>query len=134
MTDTGALLALADQHDSHHDEAVDCLRRISEHRLPLFISLPTIYESHRRFLFSLGNRAAESMLTRVYDGTINVVRTVSDDESEARRLLGRYRDLDFTLVDAVNMAVMVRLRIAAAFSFDRHYLQAGFVRIPPFHL
>jgi len=134
LIDTGALLALADPKDSNRLQAIACLNRIKEHRLPVFISLPTIYESHRRFLFSLGQVAAAHLLQNIYDGSLDIVRTVEDDENEGIRLIEKYEGLRLTMTDAVNMAVMVRLGIAVSFSFDRHYLQAGFIRIPPFHL
>jgi len=134
LMDTGVLLALADQKDNNRQRAIACLNRIKDHRLPVFVSLPTIYESHRRFLFGLGQVAAADFLQNIYDGSVNIVRTIEDDEKEGIRLTERYEGLRITMTDAVNMAVMIRLRIAVAFSFDRHYLQAGFIRIPPFHL
>lgn len=134
LIDTGALLALADPKDNNRQQAIACLNTIKDHRLPVFVSLPTIYESHRRFLFSLGQVAAAHFLQNIYDGSVNIVRTVEDDEQEGIRLIERYEELRITMTDAVNMAVMIRLGMAVSFSFDRHYLQAGFIRIPPFHL
>lgn len=134
LIDTGTLLALADPRDNNRQQAIACLNTIKDHRLPVFVSLPTIFESHRRFLFSLGQVAAARFLQNIYDGSVNIVRTVEDDEQEGIRLIERYEGLRITMTDAVNMAVMVRLGMAASFSFDCHYLQAGFIRIPPFHL
>jgi predicted nucleic acid-binding protein len=134
LIDTGALLALVSPRDSNHQQAIACLNKIKDHRLPVFVSLPTIYESHRRFLFDFGYTVAVRFLHEIHDGSINIVRTVEEDEQEAMRLVTRYEALKITLTDGVNMAVMVRLGIATSFSFDRHYLQAGFIRIPPFHL
>jgi predicted nucleic acid-binding protein len=102
--------------------------------LPVFVSIPTIYESHRRFLFDLGHVAARHFLHQIYDGSVNIVRPSDQDELGARRLLDRYAGLNPTLTDTANMAIMTRLGIAVAFSFDRDYLNAGFIRIPPFHL
>jgi predicted nucleic acid-binding protein len=130
--DTGAFLALARSSDPNHKDAKQCLDRIAALRLPLFVSLPTIYEAHRRFLFDLGAPAASRFLAKVFDGSTNIVRTTSEDETEAQRLTSRYPDL--TLTDAVNMAVMVRLEIGACFSFDWHFLQVGFLRVPPLYL
>ncbi len=134
LVDTGAFLALANIKDKNHWTPVECLKAIARHRLPIFVSVPTIYESYRRFLFDLGQRAAKTFVREVYDGSINIVRTVEEDEQEARRLLERYGGLALSLTDAANMAIMTRLGIAVAFSFDSDYLQAGFIRIPPFHL
>ena len=134
LIDTGALLGLADLRDSNRQDAITCLNKIKDYHIPLFVSLPTIYESHKTFLFNLGYIAAFRFLQNIYDGSVNIIRTVEDDEREAIRLIRRYEALRITMTDAVNMAVMIRLGIAVSFSFDRHYLQAGFIRIPPFHL
>lgn len=134
LIDTSALLALADPKDNNRQQAITCLNTIKDHRLPVFVSIPTIYESHRRFLFDLGQVVAAGFLQNIYDGSVNIVYTIKDDEQEGIRLIERYAGLKITMTDAVNMAVMIRLGIAVSFSFDRHYLQAGFIRIPPFHL
>lgn len=134
LLDTGAFLALANPRDNNHKPAVDCLEAIARQRLPVVVSLPVIYESYRRFLFDLGPQAAKRFIQEIYDGSVNIIRTSEDDELEARRLLERYGNLKLTLTDAANMAIMIRFGIAVSFSFDHHYLQAGFIRIPPFHL
>lgn len=134
LLDTGAFIALARGADTNHSAAEECLKAIDAKRLPLFVATPTIYETHRRFLYDMGRTVASTFLVRVNDGSVNIVRTTVEDEAEARILITRYYALNLTLTDAVNMAVMLRLKIAACFSFDIHFLQAGFVRIPPFHL
>jgi predicted nucleic acid-binding protein len=98
------------------------------------VPIPIIYESHRRFLFDLGVLKALTFLERVFDGSVNIVRTVADDEDNARTILARYQGLRLTLADAANVAIMVRLGIAAIFSYDDHYPQIGVIRIPPLHL
>jgi predicted nucleic acid-binding protein len=103
-------------------------------RLPAIVSVPTIHETHRRLLYSPQPTLARSFLAGIYDGSVNIVVTNPVDEYEATKLIDRYAGLALTLTDATNMALMVRIQIGAAFSFDRHFLQAGFVRVPPLHL
>lgn len=134
LLDSSAFLALANPQDVHHEESRECLTLIASHRLPVFVTLPTVHETHRRFLHDFGRHAAQHFLGEIFDGSVTIVRTIEEDEAEARRLIGRYAALSLTLTDAASMAVMARFRIAAAFSFDRHFLLAGFIRIPPFHL
>jgi uncharacterized protein len=43
-----------------------------------------------------------------------------------REIIYRYGDKDFTLTDATSFAVMERLAITRAFSFDHHFSQYGF--------
>src|SRR5208283_2802331 len=83
LIDTGALLALASSTDSHHVEADECLRAIASLRLPLYLSVPTIYETQRRMLFDLGQTPANRFLGGAYDGTINILRTEDQDEQSA---------------------------------------------------
>lgn len=134
LIDSGAFLSLLNPADTNHEAAVVCLRDISKYHLPLFVSLPTICETHRRALFDFGQVVAQGFTRNLYDGTVNIIRTIESDEVEAIGLMNKYSGLQLTLTDAINMAVMLRLGIAKAFSFDRHYLQVGFIRIPPFYL
>jgi predicted nucleic acid-binding protein len=134
LIDTSILLALANPQTNKDDETIECLDKIRNRHLPIFVSVATILESHRRFLFDFGRMAAARFIENIYDGSVNIIRLIEEDEHEAKRLLSRYEGLGMTISDAVNMAVMTRLGIAVSFSYDRHFLQAGFIRIPPFHL
>jgi uncharacterized protein len=51
-------------------------------------------------------------------------------EMEARRMLSKYDDQDFSYTDAVCFAIMKRHKIIKAFSFYKHFLIAGFDKIP----
>jgi uncharacterized protein len=51
------------------------------------------------------------------------------DERRAVEIIRRYHDKDLSLTDATSFAVMERLRIGWAFSFDRDFNQYGFPRI-----
>jgi len=132
LIDTGAFIALADTKDKFHKEAVDCLGLIAKNRLPLFVTVPTIYETQRNIIHKLGLNASRNFLDSIYDGSHNIVRTIEEDDIEAKKLIEKYASLELTLTDSVNMVIMLKIGIAKVFSFDRHFLQAGFIRIPPF--
>jgi predicted nucleic acid-binding protein len=53
------------------------------------------------------------------------VRIAARDERRAREVLRQYDDKDFSLTDATSFAVIERLRLDAAFSFDRNFAQYG---------
>lgn len=131
LIDTGAFLAIADIRDEHHRESVDCLRAVAARRLPLFVTLPTIFETHRRILYSLGRVKAMEFLYGVHDGNTNILFADNEDVVKSMELLEQYHYLDLTLTDTSNMAIMLKNRIATIFAFDRHYLEVGFKRIPP---
>ena len=74
LIDASALYALADSQDTNHQETVDCLNLIAQHRLPLWVTNFTIVETHRRILHGLGIRAGLSFLANIYDGGVTVER------------------------------------------------------------
>lgn len=133
LVDTGAFIALEDPRDGHHREATDCLNELGRRRVPLIVSLPTIFESHSHILYDLGERKARFFIHHIYDGSLNIRQTSKEDELAALLILDRFTDLRLTLVDAANMALMGRLGIGTCFGFDHHFLQAGFAMIPPFY-
>ena len=133
LIDSGAFIALADRTDRYHADALECLTRISAHRLPIYAPSPVIFETHRKLLHQIGYWAALRFLRSAYDGSVNIVRPVSGDEMSARALVERYESMALTLSDAASMAIMTRLGIGVCFSFDYDFVNAGFLRIPPFH-
>jgi predicted nucleic acid-binding protein len=47
-----------------------------------------------------------------------------------RAIIYNYTDKEWSLADAISFAVMQRLRIDIAFSFDSDFRQYGFVVVP----
>lgn len=45
-------------------------------------------------------------------------------------ILKIYHDQDFSYTDAISFAVIKQSEIAQAFSFDKHFVTAGFTLIP----
>jgi predicted nucleic acid-binding protein len=131
LVDTGILLAMANPGDSRHDEATQCMATVSARGLPIFVSLPTIYETHRRILFDVGIPRAREFLGSIFDGSTLIVAPDIGDEEHAIAWIDRFSDQCLTLTDAVNMAILARMRLSAVMSFDVHFLIGGFLRVPP---
>ncbi len=55
-----------------------------------------------------------------------VVRVSAADERRAQAILAQHGDKRYSYTDATSFAVMERLHIAAAFTFDRNFTQFGF--------
>ena len=49
---------------------------------------------------------------------------------KAWKVFEKYSDKDFLFTDCTNFIVMEMLRINEAFSFDKHFAQYGFIRLP----
>jgi uncharacterized protein len=131
FVDSGAWFAALVAGDAHHQEATKALRGL--------LALPTVlvttnhvvgetytllrvtrgYDACRRFLESLDQTRR---LERIFVG--------QDLERRAFAILDRYRDHDFSFVDATSFAFMRAERIRHAFAFDSHFTAAGFLRVP----
>jgi predicted nucleic acid-binding protein len=130
FVDTGAWFALSDKSDQHHSQAV----RIYPELLKKYRLLTTnlvIAETYILIRRSMGHVpavtflesiAASSRITKVYSDSVS--------ENAAENILRKYYDQDFSYADAVSFAVMKQHKITKAFSFDQHFLIAGFIMIP----
>lgn len=131
LLDSGLLVAVAVREDGRHQEAVQCLKAAIDDRRPLFVSVSTIHETHRQILHRCGVVLARKFLSSVLDGTMAVIDHDLQGLHAGLDWIDRYSDQDFTITDAVNMALMVSWRFHAVMSFDKHFLIAGFRRVPP---
>ena len=93
--------------------------------------LETCSETHALCLTRVGRRIARAVLESIEASSTTIVRVAARDERRARELLRRYDDKDFSLTDCTSFAVMERLRIPQAFTFDCNFAQYGF---PPLSL
>jgi len=132
LFDTCALEAIADPRDQYHEVATQCLAQLRPLGYPFYVTTLTIAETHRRLLYKpyLGNLPALRFLEGVYDGSINIVRPLEEDELQAMEYIRRFKDQKLTLYDTVSMAVMNRLGLRKVLSFDWHFTLLGFQVIP----
>lgn len=130
LLDSSAFLALVSRRDAHHDEAQSAWARLIDERWSTFTSNFVVAETHALFLARLGRDSATTFLRDIVRSSTVMVRVSVRDEARARAIIFQYEDKEFSLTDATSFAVMERLRILEAFSFDRHFAQYGF---PPIH-
>ncbi|MCB1035786.1 MAG: type II toxin-antitoxin system VapC family toxin [Acidobacteria bacterium] len=122
LWDSSAILALLDADDADHRKAAQVAARIATEKRPSFITNYIETEAHALLLRKLGRVLAREWLLA---GGLSVLRVHPEEETRAKELLVRYADKDWSLCDAISFAVIDRRNVAAAFSFDRHFLQFG---------
>jgi len=130
FVDTGAWLAVADRSDRHHKEAVEALLDIQK-RCRLLTTNLVVAETYVLIRRNIGYDAAITFLNSI-EGSPKTTKILSDEavERAAAETLRRYRDQDLSYTDAVSFAVMKKHGISRAFSFDKHFITAGFTLIP----
>jgi len=129
--DTSAWVALADTDDSNHKKAAGNYPSILSEFGRMVTSNLVIGETYILLLKELGHNAAFAFLEKIRTSP-RIVRVYSTEliETEAEALLRKYDDHDFSYTDAVSFVIMKRQKLKKAFSFDKHFLNAGFEVLP----
>lgn len=131
FVDTGAWVALADRDDAHHRKAVSVYPSLLKTHRSLITSNLVIAEAYVIILNELAHNAAIDFIERISASPrILKIYSNADIEAEALNILKKYADQDFSYTDAVSFAIMKRQKIDQFFGFDKHFVTAGFVKIP----
>jgi predicted nucleic acid-binding protein len=125
FVDTSAFLAFASIRDENHAIAGRIHSRLEARGTRLITTTFVLAELHALSLSRRGPRFALDLLDRIEQGDTLVVAVRDEDWQTARSILRRYDDKFFSLTDALSFAVMDRLGIADAFTFDRYFQQYG---------
>lgn len=124
VADTGAILALLDKGDRHHDAVRKLYDDSPDEWLLPWAILPEV-----DYLVGseLGARAQEAFLGDVAEGSFAVEYGKQADVVRAHAIGRKYRALGLGLVDAVVIAIAERVRAEAIATLDlRHF---GVVKI-----
>jgi hypothetical protein len=131
FVDTSAWIALVDKDDSHHKEAASSYPSLLKNHRNLITSNFVIAETYIIILNELGHKLAIDFLEKLKASPrILKIYSNEDIEAEAEPILVKYSDQDFSYTDAVSFVIMKRQKIRKTFSFDKHFVIAGFVNIP----
>ena len=131
LVDTGAWFALVDKSDSYHKRAVSLFPKLIKDYNQLISTNLIIAETYILIRRSIGHPPAITFLENIA-ASPRVIKIYSDDvvEKNAEDILRKYHDQKFSYTDAVSFTVMKQLGIREAFSFDHHFVIAGFTTIP----
>ncbi|MBI5624535.1 MAG: PIN domain-containing protein [Elusimicrobia bacterium] len=128
FVDTGAWYALANRLDGHHAEAKELLATTSRH---LLTTNYVILETANLIKIRAGQQLAVRFLDQVRASKLVTIHHVTQRQHEAAEIFFRkHSDKGYTLGDCSSFVVMADLGLGEAFTFDRHFSQAGFARVP----
>lgn len=122
IVDTSAIYALIDRSDEFHQKAKQIVKELSLKRVDLILTNFVLAETHALILSRLGHELAREWIKNLIWTIEHVNR---DDEKRAREIIINFQDKTFSYIDASTFAVMERLKIDSAFSFDNHFTQYG---------
>lgn len=121
IADTGAIYALYDADDEHHEAVTAAL----EHEAGAIV-LPAATLGELSYLLRelLGRDAEIDFLDGLIDGAFVLEPMTETDMKRCREILTRYRDLDLGLVDATVMATAERLKTDRILTVDMRDFRA----------
>ena len=129
LVDSAAYYAFMDVKSLEHSRSVVVLEQLATQHRRLFTTNCVIAETHSLLLNQVGRDIAARALEWIDEGATTIVRVSTADERRAREIIVLHDDKDYSLTDATSFAVMERLRIGVAFTFDRHFAQYGFAAL-----
>lgn len=124
FVDTGAFLALYLKRDQYHREAAK-----------IFPTLPRPFSTSNHIVDELATLlgriagfayAADRIADLYASESIEVLPSAREDETQAIRWMRKYADREISFTDCISFSMMRRLEIRTAFTFDRHFRDAGF--------
>ncbi len=123
LVDSGAVFALLCRDDHNHPAAVAGLRKMQRQRALPVLTNYILAETHTLLAARLGPDAARLW---VRSNIWPMEQAVAVDEKRAMEILLSGRGGDCTIVDAISFAVMERLDMDTAFTFDINFANYGF--------
>lgn len=123
--DTGYILALVNENDQHHAEAL----ALSEHYdgRSVVVTDAVLLEIGNA-LSRMDRNAAVQIIQDIRNSPGTTVVNLTPELFEAAfALYRRHTDKQWGLIDCVSLVVMRRMGLTSALAFDQHFVQAGFV-------
>lgn len=134
FVDTGYLIALEAADDQHHEVALEHWRFLNE-TLPLLVTTSYVFDEVVTFFNSRKKhaKAVEVGNLLLESPSVQMVHIDQAFFQEAWAVFVRHKDKFYSLTDCASFVVMKRFRIRKALTFDKHFIQAGFEKLPHRH-
>jgi predicted nucleic acid-binding protein len=129
--DTGAFVARHLPRDQHHKAALAGWKQLARRGWRCLTTSFVIDESVTLLARRAGaGFAAERARAMLASERLRIVRPTADDELAALELLEKYEAKEISFTDCVSFVTMRARGVRRAFSFDRHFREAGFLLWP----
>lgn len=129
LIDTSGFLCVLDSRDQRHKDAFAIYRSAATRVTHNYVIAELIPLAMTRKFSRL--RTLQFLGELMNDSRINIVWTDDLITEKALQLLSERGDKEWSLCDAVSFVLMDEFGLTDALTTDRHFEQAGFVRLLP---
>jgi predicted nucleic acid-binding protein len=131
FVDTSALVALAVRSDRNHRAATAYLDASLKRGTRFVIGRPVLVEYLDGVTKRVGKREAIGQLRLIETSAMmRVEEDAPEDHVRAREIFLQYDDQEVDMTDSLSFAMMERLGLKEAFTFDRDFAVHGFDKQP----
>ena len=127
FVDTGYVIALINENDNHHSQALSWAERFEGY--PLVTTDAVLLEVGNALSRIARHQAIQIIHYFQNADEMTLVHMNPILFKQALNLFDRYRDKTWGLVDCLSFVIMQEMQITKALAFDRHFDQAGFMRV-----
>jgi predicted nucleic acid-binding protein len=125
FVDTSAFVARNARRDPYGEVASRIWLELEE--TPLVTTNHVVEETLTLLARRIDPALAADMAERIYSSArLDIIYTTHEDEHAALRYFRKFSDQRVSFTDCISFAVMKRHRLNTAFTFDRHFINAGF--------
>jgi uncharacterized protein len=128
FVDTSAWIALLNKSDQYFSDAVQTYKNLGAAKI--YVSNMVVGETYTWLRYKAGSEEALSFVRAAYKKAEldQAVIVYADTLLEKRTvlILESYKDQRLSFTDALSFAVMEKLKLKDVFTYDRHFLIAGF--------
>ena len=129
--DTGYLIALESSDDKYHKKALQYWRELLQQQ-PLLVTTGYIFDEVTTFFNSRNRHSKAVEIGEILLGSPGVefihVNEILFDAGW--QVFQQHSDKRYSFTDCISFAVMKREKIREVLSFDGHFEQVGFIKLP----
>ena len=116
LVDAGALIALLDRPDDHHEAAARSIATLTD---TLLTVMPAVTEAMH--LLRRVPRGQDALFDLIEDEAVSLADLGESDFRRMKALMRKYRNLPMDFADAALVRVAERERLTRILTFDRHF-------------
>jgi predicted nucleic acid-binding protein len=124
FVDTGYIIALINENDHYHRQALTLSEKYDSHRL---VTTDAVLLEVGNALSRLARRQASLIIHHFQTADeVTLIPLNPTLFNTALHWYDKHQDKTWGLVDCVSFAVMAEMQLSQVLAFDRHFIQAGF--------